>query len=106
MSKSKLKIKPLRDIQKSSDALIEKFTDDWVGVTPDEIKEKEGDKLRIIEKNSPVTKEEQLNLIKESRFTIVIPAYLHTRIKKHCAINSVPMKKLLTEILLREFPEQ
>ena len=106
MSKNKLKIKPLKDLQRNSDALIEKFTDDWVGVSPAESHKKEMEKSHLVETVFNESKERQLNLIKESRFTIVIPSYLHTRIKKHCAINSVPMKKLLTEILLNQFPEQ
>ena len=106
MSKNKLKIKPLKDLQKNSDAFIEKFTDDWVGVSPPKAHIKEDEKSHFIETSFNEPKERQLNLIKESRFTIVIPSYLHTRIKKHCAINSVPMKKLLTEILLKQFPEQ
>ena len=45
------------------------------------------------------------NPIPESRFTIVIPKYLHRRIKKSCAINDVSMKDTLIRILEEAFPE-
>lgn len=40
-----------------------------------------------------------------SRFTIVIPKYLHKRIKKHCAVSDINMKQAITEILSEAFPE-
>lgn len=42
---------------------------------------------------------------KETRFTIMIPTYLHRRIKKHCAGKSISMKRKLIEIFKENFPE-
>jgi predicted DNA binding CopG/RHH family protein len=55
--------------------------------------------------DSKITDAKQLPLIKESRFTVVIPDYLHKRIKKYCAVNGIPMKEKITEIFEKEFPE-
>ena len=59
--------------------------------------------------NSPETKtastKSQVSVEEETRFTIVIPTYLHRRIKKKCAVEGLSMKNLLKEILLDAFPE-
>lgn len=39
------------------------------------------------------------------RFTVVMPSYLHRRIKKTCAIEGVSMKERIIEILEEKFPE-
>ena len=97
MSKNKsASIKPLNSFKKDNTAMVEKIADEWVGG---------GITIESASKTD-IPKNLQMKLIDESRFTIVIPTYLHTRIKKHCAINSTPMKLLLTEILLKEFPER
>ena len=41
----------------------------------------------------------------ETRFTIVIPTYMHRRIKKYCASKGISIKIKLFEILKKEFPE-
>ncbi|MEI8295812.1 MAG: hypothetical protein WCG04_04740, partial [Alphaproteobacteria bacterium] len=51
------------------------------------------------------TRELNNNSVDFYRFTIVIPEFLHRRIKKHCAIHGCSMKEKLTEILNKEFPE-
>ena len=43
--------------------------------------------------------------IKLYRLSLDIPEYLHRRIKKACATEGVSMKSKLTEVLLKEFPE-
>jgi len=40
-----------------------------------------------------------------SRFTIVIPEYMHRRIKKYCAAHGISMKERLLTLLEKEFPE-
>jgi hypothetical protein len=101
MSKSKsFSIKPLNEIKgsKPNSFNLDEITDAFVG-----LKEKEeGHSSQEDRHKSP----SQLQLIKESRFTIVIPAYLHMRIKKYCAVNSIPMKQAITEVFLKEFPER
>ena len=110
MSKNiKLSIKPLKSIKKNNASIIESIADSWVGgeeAVQKESSNNSSPKTKNLGQVSSALKSQQLKLIEESRFTIVIPSYLHTRIKKHCAINSVPMKSLLTEILLKEFPER
>jgi len=108
MNKSKsVSIKSLKSIKrKDTEDLVTKFADEYVGLTH----RHEGDKKspkgddRVGENIKP--HDTQLKLIEESRFTLVIPSYLHTRIKKHCVVNGVSMKTLLTDILLKEFPER
>ena len=101
MSKSKsVSIKSLKSMRKDNSTIIEKIADEWVGGA---IKSQNNFQQSKTQQNLEKT---QLNTTTESRFTLVIPTYLHTRIKKHCAINAIPMKKLLTEILLKEFPER
>lgn len=41
----------------------------------------------------------------EIRFTIVIPSYLHKRIKKYCVNNTISMKDKLTQLFVDNFPE-
>lgn len=110
MSKAKnVSIKSIKSLRKNNLATLEQLTDEWVGVenaqTPQGISTNSFDELK---KNKIQTDKinNKLPIIEESRFTIVIPTYLHTRIKKHCVVNSTPMKALLTEILLKEFPER
>lgn len=43
--------------------------------------------------------------IEEIRFTIVIPSYLHKRIKKYCVNNTISMKDKLTQLFTDNFPE-
>ena len=85
-----IQIKPLNTDQKTIDSIADEF----VG-----IKAIENDQLFSKSIDSKNTVKE------ESRFTIVIPSYLHIRIKKHCAIHSISIKDALTDILLKEFPE-
>jgi hypothetical protein len=110
MSKVKnVSIKSIKSLRKHNSATLEQLTDEWVGVEKpskvQEISTYASDKLNSTKIESSI-RSKQLPLIEESRFTIVIPKYLHTRIKKHCVVNSTPMKALLTEILLKEFPER
>jgi hypothetical protein len=110
MSKNKnVSIKSIKSLRKNNSAALEQLTDEWVGVTQtstvQEIASFSPESLKK-NKTEPEKINKQLSLIEESRFTIVIPTYLHTRIKKHCVVNGTPMKALLTEILLKEFPER
>jgi hypothetical protein len=41
----------------------------------------------------------------ETRLTVLIPTYLHKRIKKHCVTHSVSMKEKITQIFKDHFPE-
>ena len=87
MRKKKITIKPASHLRGVEDAI-----DSWVNDrsnTPDHH-----------QPNSQSSSTEDL-----SRFTILIPTFLHRRIKKNCAIEGSSMKDKIEEILLREFPE-
>lgn len=90
MSKKKLNIKPIKSIQRDRKEIPNDIVDSWVD--------------KSITKTAS-NQRKQLELIEETRFTIVIPTYLHTRIKKFCASNSVSMKNAISETLLKAFPK-
>jgi len=86
MSKKKITIKPASDLRN-----YEEIVDAWVNDKP------------IVPQNEPLNL--QNTVAEESRFTIVIPTFLHRRIKKKCAIEGLSMKEMLIQILTNAFPE-
>ena len=44
-------------------------------------------------------------ILEETRLTILIPTYLHRRIKKFCASHSLSMKEKIIEVFKENFPE-
>lgn len=97
MKKGKrVEIKNIKDIQRAKKEDVSQadstIIDAWVDSQP-------------TQNNTPAHQESGEPSVNESRFTIVIPTYLHRRIKKHCAINGSSMKDTLTEILEKAFPE-
>lgn len=91
MSK-KITFKTAREIQS-----ISKKLDQWVEGGASDNPQPYSDK-----KISP-----QITTQKEEiyRFTIVIPRYLHKRIKKTCAVEGITMSEKLTQIFEENFPE-
>ena len=92
MTKKPITIKSLSTLNKkknlnTSDILVDK----WVN--------KEEEDISTIN-NPPVTEED-----KETRLTVLIPTYLHRRIKKHCASHSVSMKEKIIQVFKEKFPE-
>ena len=43
--------------------------------------------------------------IEETRLTILVPTYLHRRIKKYCASHSISMKEKIIQVFKENFPE-
>ena len=89
MKKRKVIFKPviqLRDAEKAA----EKVIDEWVG-SSSLVEEENGSAVNSLQN--------------DFRFTIVIPEFLHRRIKKYCAVHGVSIKQKLTEIFEKEFPE-
>ena len=89
MSKKKIIFKPKAQLEQ-----INKTIDDWVF-----------DKSSNSENISTNTDVSKSNDSAESRFTIVIPTYLHRRIKKYCAAQGISIKEKLTEIFEEKFPQ-
>ena len=88
MAKKNITIKPKKNFMPSEvDKELELKLDQWVT-----------GELSSIPTNK-TNKEETY------RFTVVIPTYLHRRIKKHCAVKGLKMKDVISEILENEFPE-
>lgn len=106
MSKGKLLIKPLNSFKKEAVSIPDDVADQWVNSSKKTSNLELPKNFLSEEFEVESTKTKRLDLIDECRFTIVIPSYLHTRIKKHCVVKSIPMKILLTKILLTEFPER
>ncbi len=91
--KKKINFKSASAIRNS----IEKEIDQWVRGDS----EKDGDLSEDkIDQNA-----ETQPKVKLYRLSLDIPEYLHRRIKKACATEGVSMKSKLTEVLLKEFPE-
>ena len=89
MSKKKVIFKPKNELER-----INKQIDDWILDIP------ESSQNSVIKNQEIKVKKEE-----ESRFTIVIPTYLHRRIKKFCAAQGITVKTKLTEIFEKEFPQ-
>ena len=91
MSKKPFHIKPKSELMR-----IEKELDNWVMDTKD----------NNVSSFKPQNYEQpEKPVIDESRFTIVIPTYLHRRIKKNCAAKGESLKDTIKNILLENFPE-
>lgn len=93
MTKKPITIKNISKLKKNSSLLPSDIADKWVN-----------------EINSPAVTENKylddtLQQEEEIRFTVVLPTYLHKRVKKYCASNSISMKKKITQIFLDSFPE-
>ena len=89
MIKKKITIKPILELRNA-----EKKIDDWINYSSKE----------EIEERDPI-QEKSTALQTDYRFTVVIPEFLHRRIKKYCAVNGISIKEKLTEIFEKEFPE-
>ena len=93
MNKKSITIKNISKLKKNNSPLPSDIADKWVN-----------------EVNSPNISENKyldtaLHQEEEIRFTVVLPIYLHKRVKKYCASNSISMKKKITQIFLDSFPE-
>lgn len=90
MNKRKIIIKPVLELRKA-----EKAVDEWVSHSSiANVEESENHKTKTM-----------IPLQTDYRFTVVIPEFLHRRIKKHCAVHGISIKEKLTEIFEKEFPE-
>lgn len=92
MPKKPIKIKSLASIESTKSVEhADELIDQWVNEN----------------ENSAITKNADLKSteIKETRFTVVIPTFLHKRIKKYCAAHSISMKTKLVELFEENFPE-
>lgn len=90
-SKKKINFKPTPAMKMD----IDKKLDQWVRGAESPVDNQ-------IEKNLKQNEPERETLY---RISIEIPKYLHTRIKKTCAIEQVSIKAKLTKLLLDAFPE-
>lgn len=91
MRKNPIKIKNISKLKRPlSSSLPEDVADKWVNNISDT-------------QQSLITKD--ITNESEIRFTVVIPTYLHRRIKKYCANNAISMKEKLTQIFKDNFPE-
>lgn len=91
MTKKKIKIRPILELRE-----MDKKIDEWIADNPDHSDRK----LQQLEPPTQNTKS-----IPFSRFTVIMPEYLHRRIKKHCAVYGLSMKEKIIDILEKEFPE-
>lgn len=91
MNKKKISIKPVLELRDA-----EKKIDEWITEGLDN----NNKQLRPLEPSIKSTKNVAI-----SRFTVIMPEYLHRRIKKYCAVQGLPMKDKIIEILEKEFPE-
>lgn len=99
MNRKKITIKPKSSLtRKPLDLELEERVDKWV---MEGIPTSPQQDVPSSEKPTQNTNPE----IEESRFTIVIPTYLHRRIKKYCAINGLTMKDVIFDVLVSKFPE-
>ena len=83
MTAKKITIKPILELRNA-----QKNIDEWVN-SDTSLKSLQNDK-----KTS-----------EDYRFTVVIPAHLHRRIKKYCVIQGITIKDKFIEIFEKEFPE-
>lgn len=94
MNKKKINFKP-KNIKEE----LEKKIDDWVFEKP--IK-------KVLEDNSledSIPLNFQMENKKDYRFTVVIPLYLHRKIKKYCVSQGISIKEKLMQIFEKEFPD-
>jgi hypothetical protein len=88
MTKKTITIKSLSSLNnKNNSEVSENVIDQWVN--------KEAENNLINEENK----------IQETRLTVLIPTYLHRRIKKHCASHSISMKDKILQVFKENFPE-
>lgn len=94
-NKKKINFKP-----KSVRNEIDNFVDQWVNESASKTE-------NSFSKNTAISNsvKHQSNIKDEFKFTLVIPTYLHRRIKKYCAIHGISIKEKLTEIFEKEFSE-
>lgn len=85
--KSITQLNKKKSVDSSDDAL-----DQWVNKESDDAEKK-------------IATIDAKNTTEETRFTIMMPTYLHRRVKKYCASRSISMKTKLIEIFKENFPE-
>jgi hypothetical protein len=91
MTKKPITIKSLSTLSKNKNLSIpDDLVDKWVN------KELENN----FSDNKNIT-----NTSEETRLTILIPTYLHRRIKKFCASHSISMKEKIIQVFKENFPE-
>lgn len=83
MSKKKIIFKPTTEVRQDINKI-----DEWVG----------NDSITAKSKMLPTK-------IETFRFTIDLPKPLHKRMKRVCTEEEISMKNKITNILLKEFPE-
>jgi len=91
MTKKPITIKSLSTLSKNKNLSIpDDLVDKWVNK---ELKNNFSDNKNIT------------NTSEETRLTILIPTYLHRRIKKFCASHSISMKEKIIQVFKENFPE-
>ncbi len=96
MTKKTISFKKVADLREEA----EKKIDDWIG----QDEKVSQTPVQPITEQPELTQNEKREE-EESRFTVVMPVYLHKRIKKQCVIEEITMRDKLVEIFLSEFPE-
>lgn len=93
MTKKPITIKNLSTLRKNKNSIPEHVVDQWVNMKIDNFSD-----IKDTSQNSS-------EIIEETRLTILIPTYLHRRIKKYCAGHSLSMKEKIIQIFKENFPE-
>lgn len=94
MTRKPITIKNISKLnQKKPTSIPDNIVDKWVNMEPD----------NNFSNNTITTS--LFEEIEETRLTILIPTYLHRRIKKYCASHSLSMKEKITQIFKENFPE-
>jgi hypothetical protein len=94
MTKKPIIIKNISKLNhlKKTTSFPDDLVDKWVNTEIDSFKE---------HKNITIPSKET----EETRLTILIPTYLHRRIKKYCASHSLSMKEKIIQVFIANFPE-
>ena len=94
MTKKPITIKNISKLsQKKNTSVSDNLVDQWVNMELDNT---------FIDNKSVTPRSEETE---ETRLTILVPTYLHRRIKKYCASHSISMKEKITQVFKENFPE-
>lgn len=95
----------LRITQKPSNLKeVQKKLDEWVTNSSESKENLPQETQNSLKKNSKKEKSPETEN-DMYRFTIILPRYLHKRIKKTCAADGITMTEKLIEIFKEKFPE-
>jgi hypothetical protein len=93
MTKKPITIKNVSTLsQKKNTSIPDHLVDKWVNMEVD----------TFLDNKTTIQHTEETA---ETRLTILIPTYLHRRIKKYCASHSLSMKEKIIQIFKENFPE-